>query len=230
MKKTIIISVVSILAIVALFFGVRYFRNSSTIDPGNPPPPTTGHLFRTPVLDKSVVSFWAKGEAVYLVSEDGLISKFEGESETPISDQPVPDLASALPSPDRNRVLVAFGSRTAPAFSIFDISADQWTPLPAGTVSAAWSPSGTEVAYLTESTSNLTLATMVVATSKKTELMRLSGGDFSLAWVVPKKIYLKNKPSARYPVELWSFDIAKRALDPLLLSEPGLDMKWSPSG
>lgn len=228
MKKIVLIAVPVVAILTAL--GVWFFRSKGTQEVLPPPPPPVETTTVTGLSNTALAYYWVANGAIMTISEEGIIARLGSGSETVLSNQTIADLGSTLASPDGSRLLVSFGPLRSPTFSLFDVRSAAWKPLEAGTVAAAWSPNGAELATLKKDTTGLSLGTVSASTLKRTEQMKLSGGDLIVSWPSAKKIYLTERPSARYSITSFVFDISKRTLSPLMAPKAGLSLLWDKDG
>ncbi len=235
MKKIlIIIALIAVLGI-GFFFAWPYIQeNIGGSRTGTLPPPGANNSAGSglaPLSLKAIFAYWltTQGDIITL-QENGVISQIVNGQEEVLTDQAIPDLQSAIASPDGKFALISFGPRLAPTVSLFDVLKKVWQPLPQGTTAAAWDPVGTRIAYLKTGGEPVSLILYDVKTKKSTEILRFHEEGLSLSWAQSGKIYLSEAPSAKTGSSLWAFDINQRSLTQLFSNMPGFIVSWAPGG
>ena len=192
--------------------------------PATPPTESFPSAFVS-VFNDPIVAFWIRNRdsEVYALYENGTIGKTNGL----LSSQKLEGARGAGVSPDGDRVVVEFGGAAVPVFSVFEVDAKSWKPLPQGTTAAAWSPSGDRLAYLKETNGAATLVAREIATNKEQTLLSFSAVDLTLVWPEADTILLVDRPSREVSGTLWRYSIKNRRLDPVFQNEAGLVARWN---
>lgn len=241
MKRLAIVLIVIIVTGTAGYLVWRYFAASTTLTPiesaggslpdGNAPPVAAqpkGEF--TAVSTRAVFDYWIEeaSSEVYYAAEDGQIFKIsaEGEEKNLVS-QTIPDLGSITASLDGKMAVVSFGAPNALIFSLWDSADASWQPLPAGTVSAAFDPSGGRLAYMEDKGAASSVNLLDLKTKKASLLLSLAQKGLWLDWAYPEKIFFAEKPSAEVASSLWSLDVKKKLLSPVIKDENGLMVVWA---
>lgn len=221
----------------AVYFGYVYFfggpRQPSPV--GGP----GGTIQVAPELkvvsEQPVFDYWLNkiDSAIYYADPGGEIYKIDpdsGENQSAGS-RAVNILSAIKPSPDGSLILVEFGYPQNPTFAIHNLSTKSWQALPAGTTAAAWDPrSNNRLAYLRDNGAASRLNFLTLSDQKSREVLRLSQKDLELDWILPDVIYFKERPTNQYAGSLWAYDLNARTFRTIIREEPGLDVKWAPSG
>lgn len=237
MKRSIIIAA-SIVLVAGLTAGswFWFFKIRRGVE-NNLPSATT--IERTPsqlltaLTNYSLAGYWedtrthtlyelAENGDVYRKPEDGDAIKIEGVT--------VLDPRDVIPSASGRFAAVHFGKDRIGMFSLFDVDDRTWTPLPEGTEAVAWNPKLERIAYAARNGTIVSVRIFDPVTKKTTEVIKLTIENPVLTWVIPGELYLSEKPTAGTPSSLWSLDIAKKTLKPVVREESGLSVRWAPDG
>jgi len=181
-----------------------------------------------------VIDYWINkntGDIFYVDLSGNIFRNSLGQEEV-VSSQNIQNIHSIKPSPDGLKAIVTLGYPFETVLTIFDTVNNNWQPLPAGTISAAWDPqSNNQLAYLKTNANGRSSISLLILSDKKTaEIIKLNQKGLDLEWVVPDLLYLKQKPSAEYDSSIWTLNIKRRAFAPLIKEEAGLDVLWSDDG
>lgn len=185
------------------------------------------------VSSVSIIDYWIKefNSEIYYISSEGIMYANKSGKENKINGQAISNLNYLIPSADGASVIAVFGSINQKMFSIFDTNTKSWRPLPASTESADWDPtSNNRIAYLKTDGQISSINVLTLSDKKSKEIIKLAQKDFDLDWISPKTIYLKGKPTSETTVSLWSLDIDKKTIKPIIQDTPGADTKWSKDG
>ena len=126
------------------------------------------------------------------------------------------------------KALVTFNSGV---IALFDVTQNVWISLD-GAVSAAFSPDGSSLAFLTDpGTGAESLYMQNISTSKRplTLVTTLYVSDVLLAWPSPKTIVLLPKQSSLYNAQVWTINLTQKTIQSLV-SGRGLGIRFSPNG
>ena len=203
-----------------------------------------------PVLD-----YFPTQDGIVVLKENGEVSLAENGGEEVLSpaSSDVPFAASI--SFDKQYLLVGFGTKDFPQFSIYDIGKKIWQPLRGGSAegaepvgAAVWAPQGLRVAYLKKAGEQWSLELLDFAAPKQPKgaatstpadplsnpsvkkLATLALLDAKLDWIVPEKLYLTSTPSAFDRGFLMEYDLQKNTVRSLLSDEAGLSLRWREDG
>ncbi|MBI1961020.1 MAG: hypothetical protein HYS43_01970 [Candidatus Liptonbacteria bacterium] len=243
----------------ALGFGayslVRYLSPSAQVPAGAVPPisqagqPGTATsstiflVFPDPIFDYA----FREGNTYVAIRPDGTLVETDigSDLKRDLTENAVDGMAKAAAARDATRILVSFrnGSAARMQFSVYDMIGNAWLPLPAGIVSAAWSPADSDrIAYIKETDGSSVIGILTLKTATSTDagagalasfadasVMTLSAADLVLDWVNADNLFLSSKPSAAIPGELWMLSLAKKTLR-RIADGPGLAAQWSADG
>ncbi len=126
------------------------------------------------------------------------------------------------------KALVTFDSGV---IALFDVTQNVWIPLD-GAVSAAFSPNGSSLAFLTDpGTGAESLYIQNISTSKRplTLVTTLYLSDVLLAWPSSTTIALLPKQSSLYNAQVWTINLTQKTIQSLV-SGRGLAIRFSPNG
>lgn len=165
----------------------------------------------------------------FLVQPDGQIAKVSNGNSVILSSSVISGLISAVFSYDGNKILALFGDPAKPQASVFDVATRSWQPLSQTVISASWSPSNYQIAYLAPGNGVTVLTTLDLSNSKAkpVALLSLHAADLSLRWIGATQIVMSDKGSTLSNGSVWSFDIKGKTLQKLVGDMPGLDSIWS---
>lgn len=171
----------------------------------------------TLVSEEVIKSYWINrisGDP-YLINEAGQIIG--------ITTQTIDGINEILPSSDGRRAIVHFGHPNRSVFTIFDADSKSWSPLPKGTVAAAWHPKNSnKIIYL--NTGGLKLFDF--QDKKSSSVLRVNFVDALLAWPTENKVLVSDRASASYEGVVWEIDIKNKTLKKVV-SGNGLIIKQS---
>lgn len=255
-----IIGIVGILALAWLiYFIISRVTAPKTISPqptsqpiitqAKPPigeSPVSGQL--KTLSGSQVFDYWVASstQEIFYVSQEGKIAKVNsGGQDAFLSEQEIQNLNFILPSPDSQKIIAAFGSPTQPQFSIFDLVANSWSPLPLEIKSAAWSPEGKRAAVVisqnnqaiqqSSGQANLAIIDMAKYLSNdakqkekavKVIIKNFALKDLKIDWLRPDEIIFSDKPSSLAPGSAWRLNLSKLNFDEIIPSGNGLMIKW----
>jgi hypothetical protein len=178
------------------------------------------------LINSPVFEYWlsSKDNSLYFANLNGQIIKINNDgSRSLVSSQTLSDLHSLLSSADGSMVLAEFNYPELPSLSVFSASSTSWKPLPAGTISAAFSPDSKTVAYTDQSA----LRTMDLATQKITEIQKMSQVGFKLNWLKPSEILFYEEPSIETINKYYSFNLTTKIFTNIIDGQFGVDIIWS---
>ena len=159
------------------------------------------------ITDNTIAGYWlsASTSDIFIVNYDGKINKISGKNKTVVSDNGLKNISQLLPSPDGLRALINL--------TIFDTTNNTWTPLPAGTISAAWNPnpSTNQIMYL----KNDGLYSLELKNNKSSLFLKLNNQDLQVGWPTTNEIRLSDKPSAGGPNNIWSVNLKDKTVTKL---------------
>ena len=190
--------------------------------------------------DEAVFDYWiaSSTQEIFYVSQEGKIAKVNaGGQDAFLSEQQIGDLNFILPSPDSQKVMVAFGSPAQPQFSVFDLINNSWTPLPLEIKSVAWSPEAKRLAAVIIQNNQTNLALIDLAkylsddVKQKEKVIKVIIKNFALKdlkmdWLRPDEIIFTDKPSSLVMGSTWRLNLSKLNFDEIISSGTGLMIKW----
>lgn len=253
MRKIILIFSI-IIAVVLIVFGGYYLRsrNESPVPPttsgsGNLPtvqlPRTTGNgngsgQPSVPVQNLNVSAgtsalayFVDAKNGVTFVQPDGQILKTGANGNESLSAGVIKNISGASFSFDGKKVLVVMRGSAGDQASVFDTERKTWQPLPQNASGPVWSPNNYQIAYFSGVSNGSVLSSIdeVSATPKPKVLLPFYQEDMTLNWLSPNQILIADKTSALWSSSLWSFDLVKKIISPIIQDQPGLETVWSSS-
>lgn len=202
-----------------------------------------------------VFDYFPTQDGIVMLKENGEVSfaKNGGEETLSPASSDVPFTASL--SFDKQYLLVGFGTKDFPQFSIFALGKKTWQPLRSGAPAdasaigaAVWAPQGLRIAYLEKAGGQWSLNLIDFAAPKQPKgaatstpadplanpsvkkLATLALLDAKLDWIVPEKLYLTSIPSAFDRGFLMEYDLQKNMVRSLLSDEAGLSLRWREDG
>jgi len=158
---------------------------------------------------------------------------------------------------DKQYLLVGFGTKDFPQFSIYDLAKKIWQPLRSGPAegaepigAAVWAPQGLRIAYLEKAGAQWSLYLIDFAAPKQPKgagtatttpanpllnpsvkkLSTLALLDAELDWIVPEKLYLKSIPSAFDRGFLMEYNLLTNTARFLLSDAAGFSIRWRAGG
>ncbi len=243
MKKIIIIISV-ILGIIAIVFGAYFAwkKSKEILEPpiidqrpiiDNQQQITLAEQKLKIISDQPAFYYWLTNSTttadIFYINQVGQILKIkeDGDDEI-ISDRQIDNLQSVEANKDGGKIIVKHGS-----FEIYDLAKKIWQPLQ-NVSAAAFSPDGTKIAYLENTSanstlSNLTTKDLINAKLKPVKIISLNQVDFDLNWISANKIILTPKSSNLVEAEAWQIDIKKKTISPFANGD-GLMINFAKDG
>jgi len=167
--------------------------------------------------------------ALWYLNQDGEVVRVLAQGE----EQVVTTSSFGVPSylvqnKDGSFVAVAFEGGT---WALFDTQEKAWEELPQNIVSVAFSPSGTQLAFLEKGDKKTSLYTFTLGTSKKAliKIATLAVEDVFLQWPIAERIYLTPRSLSGIRSTVWYFDLNKKTLN-TSFSGIGIDLLWLSDG
>lgn len=189
--------------------------------------------------DKPVFDYWVvytEETSYYYLTSSGEILEAKEDTDNSIAAQPIKDLQALSPSRDGTLVLVSFGSKLFPQWSILNVLDRSWQPLPLNVRSAYFSPDGTQLALLVSTNGKSDLIIQDLALQPKAKklasrkLLSFYQKGLTVQWLAPDKIILAERPSDISPSSIWQVDVKTAALTLLIEGTNGLMVQWSENG
>ncbi|MBI4119758.1 MAG: hypothetical protein HY456_02850 [Parcubacteria group bacterium] len=214
--SAIIIGIVGVIIVaVGLYFGWNFIRNTFFAPEEQPTQPAPASNLQ-PVSESSVLAYWFNGNYIYYVNYDGQVLRRAtsgSDQEQVISQAIISSASSVLPSPDGTMAIIGFGNPQNPQFSIFHTATSTWQPLAREIRAVAWSPDGTQLAYLEERTDAAALVTSRIDGTQQKKILDLHILDAEINWVAEKEILILEKPSVALSGSIWLVDTDKGGME-----------------
>ncbi|MDP3948633.1 MAG: hypothetical protein Q8Q17_01640 [bacterium] len=173
-----------------------------------------------------------KGSNAFVLQPDGQVIKMSGGKAESLSNGPLASVAYASFSSDGKRIAAyTSDSLSGNKIRIFDTENKVWSLFPNAAQNFSWAPDSHKIAYLSRAGGVNTIYTADTDNSrvKPTELIKIRGEDVTLSWPIPSTIFLGDRPNSAWNSSLWSLNISKKTLSPLLGDMPGLETVWGSS-
>ncbi len=246
MKRYLIIGLIVILGI-GLFVLGYFLRKDKTPEPvnnggQNPPSVSTSTPVVTPgknsklkleSLGFSVKGFFAdKDGGVIFVQPSGHINSLKDGKNTLISETQILNITQASFSYDGKKVLMGFGGRGNPQFSVYDIEKKSWQPLVAGVTAAEWNPNDSRIVYALKKEGYTSLSVLDFGVSKPSakEITRLHVEDLVVGWMGKDEVAFWNKGSSKVDSSAWKINTTSKKLTSLFSNRTSLDLKVDDKG
>jgi hypothetical protein len=183
------------------------------------------------VADGPILDYFVDAQNnITAIKPDGTIISISGENSSTLSATTVPGIITARFSSDGKKVLVSSGDPSTPKTNIFDVATKVWVSAPQGLQSPQWSPSGYQIAYLSQSASGmLSLSTIDALNLKKAPatLLSIHATDLVLQWINKNQFVLSDRPSANNAGSIWLFDAQKSTMTPIVYENSGAESMWN---
>ncbi len=182
------------------------------------------------IAQNQVLDYFAdKGSNVFMIQPDGRVVRASGGKAEVISSGPVANIVKTSFSFDGKRIMAITGSSSGNKFQVFNVDDKTWKTYVNIIQDAAWAPDSHKIAFLTTGdSSSLFTIDADGAAAKPVEIMKIRQEDMNLNWVAASRLLMSDSPSAGWTSSLWSVDIAKKTIVPII-SAPGLETAWSSS-
>ncbi len=178
----------------------------------------------------SVLDYFVSNNVTIVVSPDGTIATITNNNADNISSSKIKNIISTGFSYDGTKILINFGDRQSPQTSIFDMKTKTWTPLVVGMISPQWSPSDYRIMYLKNNSNGTEALTTLDASKTKNNVVivtTLHVQDLSLLWRTKNDVLLYDNPSVYSFGSIWSFNLQKKSLNPVINDQRGMEALWS---
>ncbi|MDO8664674.1 MAG: hypothetical protein Q7K44_03990 [Candidatus Liptonbacteria bacterium] len=185
-------------------------------------------ISQSQALDYSV----DKGSNAFILQPDGRVIRMSGGKAESLSSTTLASITSASFSSDGKRIAAyASDSLSGNKIHIFDTEKKIWSLFPNAAQSFSWSPDSHKIAYLSLAGG---INTVYIADGdnsrvKPSELIKIRGEDITISWPVPSTIFLGDRPNSAWNSSLWSLNISKKTISPVLTDLPGLETAWGSS-
>ncbi|MBI4992413.1 MAG: hypothetical protein HZB99_04315 [Candidatus Harrisonbacteria bacterium] len=190
-----------------------------TVPEGQSAKPKFYSITQAPIFD-----YWinSQNNAVYYLNEFGQVIRFSDNSEELVNSRTLTKLNRVEASNDGSFGLAKFNFPNSPIFAIFDTTSTNWQPLPAGTISAAWSPNSPELLFADDKSLNI----FNIIKQKFDKILDLSQKEVEIAWVSSTTALLSTPPTFELNSSLWLLNLTQKNLAPLIQDENGLTLRW----
>jgi len=176
--------------------------------------------------------FVDKGSNAFILQPDGQVIKMSGGKAESLSNGLSADVTYASFSSDGKRIAAyTSDSLSGNKIHIFDTENKIWSLFPNAAQNFSWAPDSHKIAYLSRVGGVNTIYTADADNSrvKPTELIKMRAEDMTISWPIPSAIFLGDRPNSAWNSSLWSLNVSKKTLSPLLSDMPGLETGWSSS-
>ena len=176
--------------------------------------------------------FVDKGSNAFILQPDGQVIKMSGGKAESLSNGLSADVTYASFSSDGKRIAAyTSDSLSGNKIHIFDTENKIWSLFPNAAQNFSWAPDSHKIAYLSRVSGVNTIYTADADNSrvKPTELIKMRAEDMTISWPIPSAIFLGDRPNSAWNSSLWSLNVSKKTLSPLLSDMPGLETVWGSS-
>jgi len=187
----------------------------------------------------SIVDYWLDpaDRTIYLAGQNGIVYSL-------LSDGGAPTDIFRVPVASESSISGYTGSGVSPealveyrneaglkTFAVINPALDKSRFLPAGTISASWSPNGLEVAYVQEKIGLAnSLFILTLSSNKSRKLTDLPLLDPILDWVTNNEIAISSRSADSITGSGWMYSIKNKVLTKVGDSSSGLTLKWRQDG
>ncbi len=179
-----------------------------------------------PVLDY----FANSDNSITAIGPDGTISMIQNGNVDILNSSKIKDIINIGFSYDGSKIMINFGDLQDSQTSVFDLKTRTWTPLPAGMLSPQWSPVDYRIIYLKNNSNGTeTLTTFDTSKTKNNAatVTTLHLQDVSLLWRTKNEVFFYDNPSVYTMGSLWSFDLQKKSIHPVITEQRGAESIWN---
>ena len=184
------------------------------------------------IIDREVVDYAIeKGDSLVYIQSSGQVNRLSEKGAEILSSVGISNLRYARFSPDGKRIVVVFGSASAPQVSVFNVDEESWEPLfVAPTSNPVWAPNNYRLAYVIEEdgVSSLEIIDVGASNPRAQALVSLDVFDLEVSWKTSSELILSQRATAYAPQDAFIYSISQRTIRPLFKSEPGLVHLWYP--
>lgn len=234
-----ILAVVAVIAVAGYFFYTMFLAPTTQQQTVNSEQGTVRASSRAPAAAVKPISqfaaldYWvnSKTNAIYYLTEDGRVMKTFGDGkDEEAGKQNLPEFNRLIAAPDGTKVIAVFGYPLATVFALYDTAANSWERLPADTLSAAFDPASTRVAYIRASANSANLYILTLADKKSKQIMPIGFLGDELVWRSADEIILTDAPTGKIAAPMFLLNISKKTLTDLSRGAPALAMLWGAEG
>lgn len=166
-----------------------------------------------------------------VVQGDGQVVRLDQDTAEILSATKIESVLRAEFSSDGKKLMVAFGSKSSPQASIFDLEEKSWRPFQEAVHAFAWSPTDSRLAYVAEgsSGSGIRILDTSRANARAQTLLTIQAKDLNLSWQRESRMLISQAPSSKVPGSLLGVNVPGGTITPLIRDRKGLDVVWSGS-
>ncbi len=185
------------------------------------------------LTSEGIVDYWINqlDAQAYYITAEGVIKRADraGNPTTLTSSLFEGGVDRISASPRGDAVIINGLSPVGKEFKIYDIERAVWRALPIGTTAAAWSPvSPTNEIIFLSANGSLNVYSLTKGVSRT--VMNFPSYDLEISWPTTNTAILSQRPSAGVNGSVWTIDLKKKTIQPVLTELPGLWTTWRQDG
>lgn len=230
---------------VGAYYLWAYYQDRSDSTPNIPingdilpsPSPINNGMKLQPLGGPELSGYFLKNGVVIGVGLDGAVVSIHGREANPLNNATFnEEILEIIPSFNGEWFLEKWGSGKNPRFSLYNTPTNTWLPFTdLDLLAMDFAPDSSRLAYLEGTNRGVNLSIMdLIKKDESSGFVRNTVSSFALqdvelSWVTSDTIFISEKPSARVPGSLWQYTVSTKRLEPLMLEENGLWIKWDKS-
>ncbi len=205
---------------------------TGAVHPTSSVPASSGKLKQLSAVE--TYDYFVKNDGTIIaLGIEGQITELKPSGEASVlSATPIKNIIHSSFSYDGNKIALAFGEPDKVQVSVYDLNEKTWKPIDIRASNFDWSPKSYEIAYLAPKGDGQLLYTWNLgeAKAKPREWIEIKAPALAPIWTRPNLILLTERGSALIESQLWSFDLSKKLLSPLLVNQEGLNVLAQKNG
>jgi len=170
------------------------------------------------ISDRPVFDFFGVStttEEIIYVTPSGEVYRASENEDTQLSKQSFSALNSIAPSPDRQKILAAFGDPNQPQWLVFDLIDKAWRPLPNTIRQAIWGANSNEVIVISQKNANKDLVRLKVGQNSFSEDVIWANfplQDIDLIYISAQTLLIAEKPAFFHKGRAWELNLKTNEL------------------
>ncbi len=235
--KIILIIVLILILILGIYFFIQRFKETKPSLPVTPPPPKPPVTLPPEIQKLKKISQFPAFDffidrnlkKIFYLDLNGKIYEVANNGkDILVSDQTLNALNKTEISPEKNKILVAFGNPLKPQWRIFDFLDRFWRPLPENLFQVTWGENDNELIGLLITETGVPLVKIDLSQNPpeiKTILSDFRMKDIELIYSGNQQLIIVERPSKKYLSRSWKLNLKDKTIEEFLPAQLDLIIK-----